>query len=447
MIRRAIIVPLLLALALVLPARSALAIEIQQVTSPGGITAWLVEDHKNPIITVNLLFEVGQTSDPVGKEGRANLVSGLLDEGAGDLDSQAFQAALENNAMSLSFSARSHSFSGSLSTLTRNRDLALKLLRLSLTEPRFDAAPIARIKSQIAARIRRKRERPNTIASRTWWRVAFPDHPYGRSRDGTDETLAALSRDDLIDFTRLALTRDRLRIGVVGDINAAELAPLLDQVFGALPATSGFEPIPAVKPAADGALIVVERDVPQSVVVLGHAGLARDDPDWFAAALVMEVMAGGFGSRLTEEIREKRGLAYGVYAYQLPMRRSPLVMGGVSTQNARVAESIDLIRQLWAEMAETGPSAEELTDARTYMNGAFPLAFTDSKAIAGLLTTIQRYNLGADYLSKRAGYINSVTLEDARRVAKRLFRSEELSITVVGKPDGVTATRPAPSIE
>lgn len=416
---------------------TALALEIQSVTSPGGIKAWLVEDHRNPILALNFSFRGGESADPEGKEGRARLVSGLLDEGAGDLDSQAFQQTLADNSISLRFSSRSDRFSGRMVTLTETRETATDLLRLALTEPRFDPEPVERIRAQISASLRQDLQSPRTIVGRTWWATSFPDHPYGRSGDGTLESVAAVTAEDLRAFTDAVLTRDDLVVGAVGDISPEDLGALLDRVFGALPQRSSVAPVADVVPKHAGETIVVDLEIPQSVVMFGQAGIDRDDPDWYTANLLNRVMAGGFGSRLMEEIREKRGLVYGVWAYLLPLEHAPMLMGGLASQNARVAEAIDLVRQEWRRMAEEGPTQQELDDARTYVLGSFPLSLTDSGGIASLLVSLQESDRPIDYLDRLDEIYGAITLEDARRVAAKLYRTQELTVVVAGQPQGI----------
>lgn len=442
---RSFAIAVFLVLVAALPAR---AVEVQRVVSPGGIEAWLVEDHTNPIISFDLTFRGGAALDPAGKEGLANLVSGLIDEGAGDLDSQAFQGRLEDLSIRLSFSAGRDSFSGELRTLTENRDTAFELLRLALTEARFDEEPVARIRSQILAGLARDSQDPRSIVGRTMSKVLFPDHPYGRPVSGTTASVAGLSVADLRRFVAERFARDVLVVGVVGDITAAELARHLDETFGDLPEAAAPAEVPDTVPNAQGGVVVVGRDIPQSVVAFGHAGIARDDPDYYAAYVVNYILGGGgFSSRLYEEVREKRGLAYSVYAYLNPLDHAALVMGGVATQNGRVSQSLDLIRAEWRRMAEAGPSETELRDAKTYLTGSFPLRFSSSGAISGMLVGMQMDDLGIDYLERRNGLIEAVTLEDARRVAARLYDADKLIVVVVGRPDGVTATRAAPPLE
>ncbi|MGF1610930.1 MAG: M16 family metallopeptidase [Kiloniellales bacterium] len=433
---------LLLLVVVALPAR---AVEVTRVVSPGGIEAWLIEDHTNPIIALDLAFRGGGAVDPVDKEGLATLLAGTLDEGAGELDSQAFQARLQDLSIRLSFDSGMDSFQGSLRTLTENRDTAFDLLRLALSEPRFDDEPVERIRSQILAGLQRKSEDPDTIAGRTLRQMLFPGHPYSRPTDGTPESLARITAADLRRFVAERLARDTLKVGVVGDITAAELAPLLDSTFGGLPAEAKPIAVPDVAAAAEGGVVVIEKAVPQSVVALGQPGIKRDDPDFYAAYVVNYILGGGgFASRLYKEVREKRGLAYSVYAYLSPLEHSAIVSGGVATANARVAESLALIRQEWARMAEEGPTAEELENAKTYLTGSYPLRLSSSSRIAGMLVGIQLDELGIDYINRRNDFIEAVTLEDARRVARKLYNADALSVVVVGQPEGITPTRPAP---
>ena len=438
-----------IALFLLLAAASpAAAIEVQRVVSPGGIEAWLVEDHSNPIISLDMTFRGGAALDPVGKEGLANLVSGLIDEGAGDLDSQAFQGRLQDLSIGLSFSTGLDTFSGDLKTLTENRDTAFELLRLALNEARFDEEPIARIRSQILAGLARDSENPRVIVRRTLNKMLFPEHAYGRPVSGTTESVTGLTVKDLRRFTAERFARDVLVVGVVGDITAKDLARLLDETFLGLPATAAPVDLTDTTPSGKGGVVVVEKDLPQSVVAFGHEGIEREDPDFYTAYVVNYILGGGgFSSRLYQEIREKRGLAYSVYTYLNPLDRAALVVGGVATQNERVSESLDLIRAEWRRMAEDGPSEEELRDAKIYLTGSFPLRFSSSGRISGMLIGMQLNYLGIDYLDRRNALIETVTLDDARRVARRLYDADKLMVIVVGRPEGVTATRPAPELK
>lgn len=417
------------------------AVKIERVISPGGIEAWFVRDTSVPIVSMSFALDGGAALDPTGKGGLADMVSGLLDEGAGELDSQAFQAALEDISASISFSAGRDRFTGSVRMLSRSRAEAFRLLRLAVGAPRFDPEPVERIRSQLVASLLAGQENPRRIAGRTWFRTVFPDHPYGRPVAGTLDTVKAITADDLRGFVKRRFTRDRLVIGIVGDITAEEIRRRLDEIFGALPNKAITADIPEASLQGAGRVIVVRKPIPQSVVVFGQPGIKRDDPDYYAAYVLNHVLGGGgFSSRLTEEIREKRGLVYSVYSYLNPMDRAGLIMGGLGTKNARVAKSLEIVRAEWERIARDGIDATELDQAKTYINGSFPLRLDSSQRIAGMLVAIQVHRLGIDYIDRRAQLINAVTDADIRRVARRLFDVGKLTVVVVGDPKGLEST-------
>ena len=445
---RAMIAALAVAVLLAVQPGQARAAEVQKVVSDQGITAWLVEDHSNPILSVKLAFRGGAALDPANKPGLANLVSSTIDEGAGDLSSQEFQRALSQKAIKLSFDAGSDAFYGSLKTLSEHRERAFDLLQLALTQPRFDAEPVQRIKSQIQANLARQSQDPRSVANRTLDRLMFPDHPYGQPNKGTRASLQRISQQDLHDFVKTRFARDRLMVGVVGDITPEELKPLLDKAFADLPKTTGDVPkVADVDPEGAGETVVVEKNVPQSWVVFGHGGIARDAPDYYAASIVNYILGGGsFASRLFNEVREQRGLAYSVYSYLNPLDHSSVMGGGLGTANASVGKALSVVREEWRRMAKEGPTQAELADAKTYMTGSFPLRLASTSNIASILLAMQQENLGIDYMDKRKQLIEKVTLEQVKRVAGDLLQADQLAVVVVGQPEGVEPTREAPEI-
>lgn len=425
----------------VLYAVPAKATQIERVVSPGGIEAWLVEDHLNPIVSLHLAFRGGSALDPKGKEGLANMVSTLLDEGAGDLDSKAFQQTLEDNSITLRFSAARDSFGARVQTLTEYRDLAFDLLRQAMTKPRFDAEPVSRLRAQLLANLRHESEDADAIAGKTLMKTLYPDHPYGRPTGGTAESVAAIQIADMRAFVQERLALDTLAIGVVGDITAKELAPLLDKTFGALPAKAAPWKVAEVAPKVAGRTIVIEKPLKQSNILFADRGLMRKDPDFYAAYVMNHILGGGgFTSRLYTEVREKRGLAYSVYTYLHPMDRSAIYAGGAGTANARVAETLKVVRDEWDKLAKDGVTEAELTAAKQYLTGSFPLRFTATERIASILVGMQTEDLGIDYLDKRNSYIEAVSLDDIRRVARKLLHPDDLTVVVVGQPKDVKAT-------
>jgi zinc protease len=424
------------------------AVTVQQVTSPGGIVAWLVEDHSIPLTSIEFSFRGGAALDPEGKAGLANLVASVLDEGAGDLDSQAFQGQLYELSVSLSFSAGLDTFRGSLKTLNRHRGKAIDLLRLAVTQPRFDAEPVERIRRQITTSILRRASDPDRLASRILWRTVFADHPYGRPTRGTEKSVAAITVDDIRAFVARRLAKNTLIVGVVGDISAEELAPMLDKAFGDLPDTASAPRLEKAQPAEKGQTFIIEKDVPQSVITFSQPGLARDDPEYYTAYVMNYILGGGgFASRLYEEVREKRGLAYSVYSYMNPLDAGALIAGGLSTVNARAGESLAVVLAEWRRMRDDGVSQQELDDATRYLTGSWPLSFDNTGQMARMLVGMQYNDLGIDYLDRRNDYITAVEREDVKRVARRLLDSTKLTIVVVGRPQGIEATAEAPGIE
>lgn len=419
--------------------------KVQAVTSPGGITAWLVEDHSLPVVTLDLNFRGGAALDPAGKAGLATLTVDLLDEGAGELDSQAFQSRLEDLAAQLDFSAAEDGIDASLRTTTANFAPALDLLRLSLTAPRFDESAVARVRGQLLAELAHDVHQPRYIAGRLWWHNALGDHPYAQPVQGTPESVARITTADMRALVHDRFAKDALLIGVVGDITPETLKGLLDKTFGNLPAHAAAAKVPDTVVAAKHPLLLAKLPIPQSVVIFGQPGIKRDDPDWYAAYVVNHILGGGgFASRLTEEVREKRGLAYSVATALEPLKHCGLILGTVATENSRVAQSIDIIRAEWRRMREAGPTAKELADAKTYLTGSFPLSLDSTGRIAGTLVAIQRDGLGIDYLDRRSALIDAVTLADAKRVAHRLLDPDKLSFVVVGAPPNLAGAREVP---
>lgn len=420
---------------------SAFAVEVERVVSSKGVEAWLVQDQTNPIVTMEFSFKGAGALDPEGKEGLAALVAATIDEGAGDFDSTAFQKALDDKSITLRFQAGLDSFQGSFRTLNKHRDDAFEMARLALQEPRFDAEPLNRMRTKLISRVKQSSQSPNYKASRKIFELGFGDHPYARPSNGTVEGLGAVTRADLLNFTQARFARDNLIIGVVGDITADELSVYLDKTFGDLPKVAEANTLSPTDASFDGTTTVIDVDVPQSSIQFAQPGISRSDPDFYTAYVLNYILGGGsFVSRLYQQVREERGLAYSVYTYLMPLDSASAVMGGAGTANERVAETISVVRDVWKDFAQNGPTQSELDDAKTYLTGAFPLRFTSSDTIANMLVGMQDEELGIDYIDKRNSYIEAVTLDDAKRVAKRLFQPEKLSFVIAGRPEGVTAT-------
>lgn len=424
---------------LILIAPVARAVDVVEVTSPGGITAWLVSEPSIPMIALEVEFIGGASLDPADKQGATNLMTGLIEEGSRDLDSTGFAAAAEELAARFSYNSGRDGVSISATMLSENRDATIDLLAGALTEPTFDQVAVDRVKSQVLANLRSEETDPNDIAGRTFSQLTYGDHPYGRPSDGTIDTVTALNRDDVVAAHRRALIKSRAVVGIVGDITPEEVGPMLDRLLGGLPADG--PPLPEKATVAEAAKVtVVPLSTPQSVALFGHAGIDRDDPDFMAAYVISEIMGGsGLDSRLKTEVREKRGLTYGIYSFLASSRFGATYLGSVASANESMAEVVDLVRAEWARMAEEGVSAEELDRIKRYLTGAYPLRFTGNAQIAGSLVGMQLADLPIDYIDTRNDEMMALTLDEVNAMAKRLFKPEALRFVIVGEPEGLAA--------
>ena len=419
------------------PAAS-MASRIQRVRAASGVEAWLVEDYTVPLLAMDFAFEGGATQDATGRAGTANLLSGLLEEGAGDLDTVAFQSRIEDLALEMHFHAGKDAFAGSLKTLVKHRDAAFEMLRLALNEAHLKQDALDRLRSQVIAGMKHEENDPNEIASKSWYKTAFAGHAYGRSSRGDYESVRAITRDDLIALRTRLFARSHLKIAVVGAIDAASLAKALDHVFGALPEAANLVAVPAITPDGLGTRKIIELDVPQSVIKFGAAGPLRNSDEFIPAFVVNHILGGGvFSARLFKEVREKRGLAYSVYSTLAPNQFAGLFYGATATKNERAGESLKVIEDEIADLAAKGPTAEELDVARKYLTGSYALRFDSSSKIASQLVQIQLDDLGIDYIDRRNALVEAVDLDGARKAAARLLGGGKLLVTVVGKPQGL----------
>lgn len=423
------------ALLLAAPVRAEIA--IQEVTSPGGIKAWLVEDHNIPFTALELQFKGGSSLEAPDKRGVVNLMTATLEEGAGEMDSKAFAEARDALAAGISFDSGADSVGVSAKFLTENRDQAIELMRAALVNPRFDQDAVDRVREQVLSNLRANEKDPGTLASEKFDALAFGDHPYATTGDGTIETVTKLTRDDVVAAHKAALARDRVFVAASGDITAEELGKLLDRLLGDLPATGAPQPDTAPWLLPPG-VTVVDFPTPQSTVFFGQLGIPRDDPDFFPAFILNEVIGGGrFTARLMTEVREKRGLTYGIGTYLVNMEHADMLLGQFSASNDKVAEAIKVVQQEWGRLVSEGVTPEELETTKTYLTGSYPLRFDGNGPIASILVGMQMDGMPINYVTTRNAKIEAVTAEDIKRVAARLFKPEALQFVVVGQPEGM----------
>lgn len=429
---------LLMIFAIVALTRPAHAMNIQTIKSPGGIQAWLVEEHGVPLMALRFAFEGGSSQDPTGKEGLANFMTAMMDEGAGDLTASQFQERTEEVAMRMSYDDSKDSFYGSFETLTINRAKAVELLKLAVQKPRFDTDAVERIRQQLLANLSYADKDPDKVAGREWYAQAFAGHAYGRNSNGSKETVGKITRDDLLGFHKRNFAKSNLKVVAVGDIDAATLGKLLDDVFGGLPDTANLTDVPKTTLVNAGQQQIIDMAVPQSVAVFGLGAMARKDADFMPAFVINHILGGGgFSAKLMEEVREKRGLAYSVYTYIQPYQHASILMGSVATKNESMAESLSIIRAELKKMADNGPSESDLKAAKDYLIGSYALRFDTNSKIASQLLGLLQEGFGTDYVETRNKIIEAITIDDVKRVAKRLLGSSALTVTVVGKPVGL----------
>ena len=419
---------------------------VERVVSPGGIEAWLIEDHTNPLISLAIGFRGGSAQDPAGKEGMAFLAAGLLDEGAGGLDSATFQAKLSDLAIDFNFDSDADSIIGSMRMLTAHRDEAFELLHLALTKPRIDAEPLMRVRNQVLSIIASEASSPDEVAGKAWFRMMLADHPYGRPAKGTAKSLAAITGTDLRKFAARQFTRERMLIAVVGDIGPADLARLLDRSFGDLPAHGAA---PALSRGAAARARRHRGDGPRSGSK--RRAVRRSGDQAQRSRLLRRGLAGRHCRRrrfqLTADARicaSSAGWSTASKRVLVTLDHAALLSGSFSTKNASAREAIELTRAEWKRMGEAGPSEAELADAKTHLIGSYPLRFDSTQKAANVLLGIQLAGLPIDYVDKRAGYIQAVSLADAKRVARRLYHADDLRFLVLGRPVAVTGTLPVP---
>ena len=412
------------------------ALNIENVTSKKGITGWLVEDNTVPVVSIQFSIGGGTTQDPEGKEGLANLMTGLFDEGAGDLDSQAFQSRLDELGAEMAFSVTRDRMRGNMKMLAEKRDEALNLLALAVQNPRFDDEAIDRIREQLAAELKASEKDPKTIAQNRLLTLIYGKHPYARRGEGTPETLATINRDDLVKAHHAMFARDNIHIGIVGPVSANEAATIIDKIFGALPEKAELKKIEEAKLNLGG-MANVNYDLPQTSLMLVYPGVKRNDPDFFAAYLMNYVLGGpGLTSRLFSEVREKRGLAYTVGSSLMLYDHSATLAVSTGTRSSEAQKSLSTIRSEVKKMADEGVSEQELDEAKSYVIGSYAVQNMGSSSdIAATLVSLQDENLPIDYIEKRRALIEAVTRDQVKAVAEKLLRPEP-ALLIIGPSKG-----------
>lgn len=413
--------------------------EIQQFVTPGGVSVWLVSEPSIPILAVNMAWKGGSASDPVGLEGLSESVSYNMNEGAGDLDSLGFQTAMEDLNMSFGCSMGAEWTSCSVSSLTANAAEAMALVATAFAEPRFDEGPYQRFIREEEVGLKTRETSASYLAWRATSQALYPDHPL--ARETSAESLASLTPDLARQQMRTLMTKDRLIVTAVGAVSAEELAPLIDGIAAGLPdtgAVAGVEPItlPDAAPLATPAVVQLQQ--PQSLVRFVGPGIDRASPDFFPAFVLNYTFGGGgFESRLMKVLRVEKGLTYGVSSSLDPNPTYLTWSGGGQTKNESAGEFVTELKAQMTKLIEGGVTEQELSDAKAYLIGSYPLGFDSNAKIAANLMGLRQDNLPVDYFDTRNGKIDAVTLEDVNRVAAAYLAPERFNFVVVGEPQGL----------
>lgn len=432
-------------LLLCLPTSAWAAVEVKEVTTPSGLRAWLVEDNSLPLVSIKIAFrDAGSASDPQALAGRAYLAGEAIFEGSGGRDALSFQRELETRAIRLSTAVDEDLFKISASVLSEQADATFGLIADMILRPRLAAADIARLQEQTLGRLRQMESSPGYALGRAFETAAYGSHPYAQPTMGIAESVVKLKPETLSDFIRRHLTRDRITLAVVGDINAQQLSALLEKYFAALPATAKpDQPVKEAAPLSQGKIITVEKNIPQTLVAFGLNGLRRTDENYFPAYIMNQVLGGGgsLNSRLGDEIRENRGLAYSVGSALDTKLHAGILSGQFATRSDKADEALEHLRRTLRDVQKNGVKEEEVEDAKRYIIGSFPLNLDSNDEVASYLISMQLYGLGQDYLNKRNDLVRAVTHQSVNDMAKKFLREDEMLVVRVGKPaaDGKTA--------
>jgi zinc protease len=423
---------LLTAIIAVLATHSAIAgVKIENWVAPGGARVFFVESRVLPMLDVQVDFAAGSMFDPPGKSGTAALTRSVLGLGAGKLDETAIAEQMADIGATLGGGADTDRASVAVRTLAAadKRDAALAVLRTVLHAPRFEAAVFEREKARTVAGLKEAMTRPDSIAGKAFWAAMYPDHPYGRS--ATPESVAALTRDELVAHHARYYTAANASITLVGDISRGEAEKIAEAIAAGLPKgePATLPPAPAVAP---GKAVKLEHPASQAHIHIGLPAIERGNPDFFPLIVGNYTLGGGgFVSRLMKEVRDKRGYAYSVSSYFNPLRQAGPFQIGLQTKRAQAKDAIAVSRDVLDGFLKDGPSSEELAAAKANLTGSFPLRLDSNKKILDNVAVIGFYGLPLDYLDNYQQKVRAVTVDDVKRAFSRYVRPADLMTVTV----------------
>jgi zinc protease len=425
----------LLAAALASTAAFASPLKIEHWTLPNGAHVHLVEAHDLPMVQLRVVFDAGAARDPRGRSGVALLTSGMLEEGAGTLSADDIARRFEDLGAEFGAAAERDMATVDLRSLSDSKLLepALDLFAQILAGPSFPQDALERERARLLVTLARDAQSPGTIATRAFYRELYGEHPYAAEPQGDEASIKAITRDDLVGHYKRYYVGKNAHLVIVGDVTMGNARKIAEHIFGKLPAGEPAPALPAVPPLDKARERRIDFPATQSHVFLGQPGMTRDDPDYFPLYVGNYILGGGgLVSRLSTEVREKRGLSYSVYSYFLPMRVSgPFVMG-LQTKNTQRAEAIGLMRRVLEDFVKNGPTDKELEAAKKHITGGFPLRIDSNRKIADNLAVIAFYDLPLTWLDDYIKRVEAVTSEQIRDAFRRRVHPDKLVDVVVG---------------
>ena len=415
------------------------ALDIKEVNYYQDKKAWLVNDKNLPIIALKLAFKAGSGIDFEGKKGTANLTASLLNEGAGDYSAKEFKKILADNSITLNFSVSHDNFYIDLYTLKENLNLSFQLLDLALTKPTFKLEEINRIKSNIKLVLEQSFKDPDEIGSRLFREILFDGHPYEYDTLGTLEDIDKIDKEDLVNFLDNNLRINNLYVAASGDISEFELKKYLKKYLKKFDKKNKtIFTIPVHKKRIEPKIFLHKKDLRQSSIIFAGEGVSRNDPYFYTAYVMNYILGGGgFFSRLTTEIRKKKGLVYSVYSYLYRYDKYNFFSGGAETSNENVDKVIKIIKEEIMKVKKEGVSEEELKNAKNYLINSYVLRLDSNKKVASILLNTQMDGLSTDFFEKRNDYINSVSLKDIKKIASRILDENQIFFLVIGEPSNL----------
>jgi zinc protease len=414
----------------------ALAAEIlpTRVVTPNGMTVLVLEQHFLPIVEVLALVKTGSAQDPPDKAGLANLVASLLDEGTATRTSKQLAEQIDFVGGSLEVRASEDFTTASARVIKKDIDLGFALLADILQHPAFPKAEFERIRSQILGEMASDNDDPGHVAMKAFNQLVFHGHPYRWPLNGTEESLGKISHADVLNFYTREYVPTQVILTVVGDVTAEQVATLVDSHFGTWkkPAL----PTRTIKKAAAlqrKTVQLIQKDLTQSNVILGHGGISRTNPDFYAVTVMNYVLgAGGFSSRLMDSIRDKQGLVYGIMSHFDARLMPGSFWVNFQTRTETTNQAIQSVLDELKSIREAPVSDQELSEAKSFLMGSFPLRLDSTAKLAQVLAQVEFYGLGFEYFSQYPKWIERVTKEDVQRVAKQYLDPQRYALVVVG---------------